>query len=91
MQARYEGVEWRAEASWGCNQKQSPLHLAAVDDVGLHPMELMFVRVEHWGVQLQYPSMRSAVQYSSWMVRALSAAPVRCLIHHCACFGNPPT
>ena len=72
MQARYEGAEWQAESSWSCNERRSPAYLAAVDDVALHPMELMFVHVNRSGAELQYPAMRAAVQYSSWQVGSFS-------------------
>lgn len=56
---------------WGCNKGENPFNGAAVDDVALHPMELMFVKVKYWGIQNSYPSMRSAAQYDQWKVPRL--------------------
>ena len=64
-------MDWRDKSMWGCNKGENPFNGAAVDDVALHPMELMFVKVKYWGIQNSYPSMRSAAQYDQWKVPRL--------------------
>ena len=76
VQTRYQGVDWRDKSTWGCNQRENPFNGAAVDDVTLHPMELMFVKVKYWGIVNRYPSMRTAAQYDLWKVRAVQCTMV---------------
>eukprot|EP00892_Ulva_mutabilis_P003130 jgi/Ulvmu1/12818/UM097_0047.1 len=63
---RYQGVDWRDKSVWECNAAENPFNYARVDGVSLAPMELMFVKVKHNMVLLNYPSALAAVAYDDW-------------------------
>lgn len=71
LQSRYQGVDWRNTLNWECNGQENPFNSAAVDIIGLHPMELMFVKVKHYQSKLMYPSVAAALQYDKWQLDAL--------------------
>ena len=43
---RYQGVDWRHESSWHCNQRLNPYGERYNDGVSLNPYEVMFVKVK---------------------------------------------
>jgi hypothetical protein len=74
LQGRYQGVDWRDHKNWECNGQHNPFNQAAIDSLGLHPMELMFVKVKHYHARLEYPSTVAALQYDRWQRDALQVS-----------------
>ena len=42
---RYQGVDWRKQSNWACNQRLNPTGDFYFDGVTLSPYELVFVKV----------------------------------------------
>ena len=92
MQGRYQGVDWRDKDVWECNAAENPFNYARVDGVSLAPMELMFVKVKHNMVLLNYPSALAAVAYDDWYNQTAAVrTPISCLMPQTATATRPDT
>lgn len=64
---RYAGVDWRDDSFAKCNAGKSPLKERSLDGMSVHPLEVMFVRVESHLLALEWSSATSAVAIDRWM------------------------
>lgn len=66
LMLRYQGVDFREESKWNCNQRISPLYEHMYDGININPLEVMFTKVQHWMLITQHPSAVAATKYYSW-------------------------
>ncbi|GAX76065.1 hypothetical protein CEUSTIGMA_g3508.t1 [Chlamydomonas eustigma] len=64
---RYQGVDWRDPAHWGCNERLSPQGEYFYDGITLDPLEVMFVKVKSYTLQNGVSSANKAVKYQQWL------------------------
>lgn len=66
-QGRYQGVEWRDQSTWLCNNGMNPYQYVLEDSRPLAPMELMFVKVKDSFLKAGCDFARTAVAYDEWL------------------------
>lgn len=67
LMLRYAGVDWRDSSFAKCNAGESPLLEQSFDGMSVHPLEVMFVRVERNLLALEWSSATAAVAIDRWM------------------------
>lgn len=68
-------MDWRRQENWGCNLERNPYGQHYLDGSSLEAMEVMFVKVKHNMVLLNYPSAIAAVAYDDWMNHTTAVRP----------------
>lgn len=66
MQVRYQGVDWRDEANWGCNAERNPYGQFYLDGGSLEAMEVMFVKVKQRLLDQRWSYPVNAQLYDQW-------------------------
>ena len=64
---RYQGVDWRDEASWNCNQKLNPTGELYFDGTTLTPYEVVFVKYKAILTQSHDSITLDALRLGTWM------------------------
>lgn len=64
---RFQGVNWRDKANWGCNQRMNPTGEKWMDGITISPHELMFVKVKDHLLLSTNSLAIAARKYSDWM------------------------
>ncbi|RMZ57647.1 hypothetical protein APUTEX25_001847, partial [Auxenochlorella protothecoides] len=73
LMLRYAGVDWRDEGVWTCNRGMNPLLDRGYDGANAHPLEVMFVKVQHHQVVTRSPAVVPALQYHVWRLENRTA------------------
>lgn len=63
---RYQGVDWRDQKNWGCNEERNPYGAHYLDGGSLEAMEVMFVKVKQRLIDLDWSYPVAATQYDKW-------------------------
>lgn len=72
---RYQGVDWRDKANWGCNGKSNPYGEHYLDGVSLNPFEVLFVKVKERVLQNEWSFAVQAKKYTEWMRQQAEGKP----------------
>lgn len=65
--ARYQGVDWRDEKNWRCNDGANPYGEYYYDGISLNPYEVVFVKVKGDMVQSGWSYAMYAKKYEQWL------------------------
>jgi hypothetical protein len=63
---RYQGVDWRDKANWGCNFERNPYGNHYIDGGSLEVMEVMFVKVKARLLAQRWAYPVNAQLYAQW-------------------------
>lgn len=66
MQVRYQGVDWRDQSNWGCNEERNPYGQNYLDGGSLEAMEVMFVKVKQRLLDQRWAYPTNAKLYDQW-------------------------
>jgi hypothetical protein len=66
MMLKYKGVDFRDKDSWECNKGFNPLYVHAYDGTEVNPLEVMFVKSQHWMMISEHPATKLAAKYAQW-------------------------
>lgn len=66
LMLRYQGVDWRDKATWGCNAGINPYAEYMYDGVNISPFEVMFVKVKEFLLEANWTTATSAKKYTTW-------------------------
>lgn len=66
LMLRYQGVDWRDKANWGCNAGINPYAEYMYDGVNISPFEVMFVKVKEFLLEANWTTATSAKKYTTW-------------------------
>ncbi|KAK9841148.1 hypothetical protein WJX74_000759 [Apatococcus lobatus] len=67
LMLRYQGIDWRDKENWACNERFSPYAEHHYDGLSLDPLEVVFVKVKSYLLDLQWQAPMRAVKFDSWM------------------------
>eukprot|EP00892_Ulva_mutabilis_P000943 jgi/Ulvmu1/1084/UM105_0043.1 len=68
--SKYEGMDWRDRANWGCNGGTNPLLNGVVDGVPLAMYELLFVKVKSQLIKRKLPAAMAALAFDQRLNRS---------------------
>ena len=66
-------MDWRDEASWGCNARRPPGGEFEYDGITTHPLEVMFAFVTRLNLYAGHPAARAAKRYDVWQQAQVSS------------------
>lgn len=67
---KYQGVDWRTQANWGCNGGINPTGELYFDGMTLGPYDVLFVKLKRLMLEGQTPGTTTALRYQNWMAAA---------------------
>lgn len=74
-QIRYQGVDWRDRANWGCNGQRNPYGEHYLDGASLEATEVMFVKVKQRLLERRWSYPTAAVRYDAWLAASDAVRP----------------
>jgi hypothetical protein len=72
LMLRYQGVDWRDKRNWRCNAGYSPYAEHHYDGLSVEPLEVVFVKVKSYLLNLQWTGPQKAVKFDEWRTAQLS-------------------
>eukprot|EP00798_Chlamydomonas_sp_ICE-L_P032248 gene32248-16814_t len=67
LMIRYQGVDFRDQANWGCNGRMAPTSEHSYDGITLEPYEAVFIKVRSTLVLQHVTGAAAAAKYDEWM------------------------
>jgi hypothetical protein len=67
LDCRYQGIDWRLQENWGCNQNVNPTGEDAFDGLTLSPYEVLFVKGKEALLHSSNSITLDAVKIASWL------------------------
>ncbi|PSC74038.1 hypothetical protein C2E20_2672 [Micractinium conductrix] len=73
--AKYQGVDWWNQRTWGCNARVRPDAEWTYDGISITPYETVFVPVNQGSAQSDWSYVRQALKYSVWREAQTTGVP----------------
>ncbi|KAI3432735.1 hypothetical protein D9Q98_004276 [Chlorella vulgaris] len=73
--AKYQGMDWWNQRTWGCNDRVRPDAEWTYDGISISPYETVFVPVSQGLLQSDWSFVRQAVKYTAWLDSQAAGAP----------------
>ncbi|KAK9810073.1 hypothetical protein WJX72_004380 [[Myrmecia] bisecta] len=67
LMIRYQGIDWRDRRHWKCNQGFSPYAEHHYDGLSMDPLEVVFVKVKSYLLDLKWTGSTKAAKYDRWV------------------------
>ncbi|KAK9816513.1 hypothetical protein WJX72_001363 [[Myrmecia] bisecta] len=67
LMLRYQGVDWSDRSNWQCNAGLNPYAEFAYDGIELNPMEVVFVKVKDFLLDVGWVAPTMATTYDRWI------------------------
>ncbi|KAL0053416.1 hypothetical protein WJX82_005424 [Trebouxia sp. C0006] len=64
---KYQDVDWRKQANWGCNGGINPTGELYFDGMTLGPYDVLFVKLKRLMLEGRTPGTTTALRYQTWM------------------------